>query len=75
MPLVYALVLRGDAIIAEHQAYHGNAAQVVRECLKKAKFEDQLIVRLEGHTVNFLGSDGHGKCALPQTHMHAPSVS
>jgi hypothetical protein len=54
MPLIYSLVARGVAILAEYTSYHGNFNALAEDCLQKMKATERFSLVCDKHTFNFL---------------------
>lgn len=61
--LIYAMVARGTVAVAEHTSYTGNFRDIAAQCLHKLPAgNNRFTYTCDGHTFNFLVSDGYGTC-------------
>lgn len=64
--LIYAMVARGTVAVAEYTSYTGNFRDIAAQCLHKlpaAPGNNRFTYACDGHTFNFLVSDGYGTYA------------
>jgi len=58
---IYAMVARGTVAVAEHTSYTGNFRDIAAQCLHKLPAgNNRFTYTCDGHTFNFLVSDGYG---------------
>ncbi|XP_066359740.1 vesicle-associated membrane protein 721-like [Miscanthus floridulus] len=63
--LIYAMVARGTVAVAEHTSYTGNFRDIAAQCLHKLPAgNNRFTYTCDGHTFNFLVSDGYAFCVV-----------
>jgi len=63
--LIYAMVARGTVAVAEHTSYTGNFRDIAAQCLLKLPAgNNRFTYTCDGHTFNFLVSDGYAFCVV-----------
>ena len=68
--LIYAMVARGTVAVAEHTSYTGNFRDIAAQCLHKLPAgNNRFTYTCDGHTFNFLVSDGYGTWLIHTTNQ------
>ncbi|KAK9692164.1 hypothetical protein RND81_09G245100 [Saponaria officinalis] len=63
--LIYAFVARGTVIISEYTEFSGNFTTIASQCLQKLPSTNtKFTYNCDGHTFNFLVSDGFTYCVV-----------
>uniref|UniRef100_A0A7C9CRR3 Longin domain-containing protein n=3 Tax=Opuntia streptacantha TaxID=393608 RepID=A0A7C9CRR3_OPUST len=63
--LIYSFVARGNVILAEYTEFTGNFTSIASQCLQKLPAtNNKFTYNCDGHTFNFLVSDGFTYCVV-----------
>ncbi|GMH13076.1 hypothetical protein Nepgr_014917 [Nepenthes gracilis] len=63
--LIYSFVARGTVILAEYTEFTGNFTSIASQCLQKLPAtNNKFTYNCDGHTFNFLVSDGFTYCVV-----------
>ncbi|XP_074321103.1 vesicle-associated membrane protein 721-like [Silene latifolia] len=63
--LIYSFVARGTVVLAEYTEFSGNFTSIASQCLQKLPAtNNKFTYNCDGHTFNFLVSDGFTYCVV-----------
>ena len=71
MPLVYAAVARGPALLCEYALFSGNFGSVAKDYLARAASAGRFTYTSDGHVFSFLAEDGYSAAQRRVPMKHA----